>query len=102
MKQETKDKLRQLYNHANVLHNVAWEARFAYDEMALGLLKKAKTVEEFEKLKTEIYNTIRHDIGRLPEYPRPNRPTSHSGDVDTISFWAYDMKRQLEEKNKSK
>ena len=68
MKQETKDKLRQMYK--------------------LGLLKKAKTVEEFEKLKTEIYNTI--------------RPTSHSGDVDTISFLAYDMKRQLEEKNKSK
>jgi hypothetical protein len=81
------DHIRQLYNHANVLHDVAWEAKRAYEEAVGKMVRKCKSKEEFDALFYEVDSLLHCVPLPLPPNPKPKRPTGHSGNLDIFSFW---------------
>jgi len=100
MKKDPKEHLRQLYNHANVLHNVAWEARKTLEDATDKLVSKCKTEEEFNDILSCLEETLFCEQWDFPKNPKPNRAYSHSGNIGLLSFEAHYKKAKMEENKK--
>jgi len=88
-------KLRQLYNHANVLHDLAWEAEHKLQCVVERMVFKCKTKEEYHKLYSELNEVFRGGLWEPPTNPKPKRKTSHGGDVDFFNFYCFQHGQKL-------
>lgn len=95
------DLLRQMYNHANVLHNVAWEAQYNFHAQTHKLFLKCKSVKEWQELQSKITELIHCKLWKCPENPKPKRPISHSGNTGLCGFYSYHHLETMREKEKN-
>lgn len=95
-------KIRQMYNHANVLHNVAWEAEYAFHKEIDKLFLKCESVKEWQELRSKMTELIHCKLWNCPDNPKPNRPVSHSGNIDMAGFYTYSYLEEMREKEKNK
>lgn len=88
-------KLRQLFNHANVLHNLAWEAKFSLNNEIDRIMLKCKTKAEFNKRMEEFEELFKCKLWEFPSNPKPKRDYSHSGDISPygIHTWQFGCKK---------
>lgn len=86
---QRKAKLRQLYNHANVLHNIAWEARYALNKEVDKIIFKCKTLAEAESARAKLDELLKFSAWPAPANPKPKRSSCHSGDMDILGFCGY-------------
>ena len=89
LRDKHKTHLRQLYNHANVLHNLAWEARFALEKEVDQLTLQCQTKEDWQQLRQQLTMILHCQSWQSPQNPPPKRSYSHSGNIEIFGFYSF-------------